>query len=389
MLKTIFTYPWDLHDDGIDRALDMIQNAANLNGVSLAFAYHVATFFLPHNPRRKIHFGEDGIVLFVPDAKHWSQVKIRPRVSGLVQGADWLRRIIDKIKNRGLYLTAWTVFFYNHYLARTYPDCAKRDALGNANLAQLCPANPDVRQYAKALATDIVMSYKPDAIYLESLCYLPFSYGFLGTKVLTPISPRAEFLLGLCFCPHCLKAASEGLETDKFKDDVARWLEGDLARMPADEGRAPADQDWQNTAFDSRLQHYLAARADVASSLYEEIVQIVKPSGVVKVESDFASLEEMPVSGLHPGRINKVTDRLGVGVPERADQVQARRATLKGQKKLVANIQPDHVKSRDSILQTLRTTNAAGVDGYTFYNYGLIRVGQLRWIGEACREVLS
>ena len=388
-LKTIFTYPWDLNDDGIDRALDVIQNEAQLNGVSLAFAYHIATFFLPHNPRRKIYFGEDGIVLFVPDAKHWSNAKIRPRVSRLVEGPDWLPRIIDKVKQRGLHLTAWTVFFYNHHLARTYPDCAKRDALGNANHAQLCPANPDVRQYAKALATDIIMSLKPDAIYLESLCYLPFNYGFLGSKVLTPISPRAEFLLGLCFCPHCLKAASEGLDGQKFKDDVAHRLEGDLAKMPTDEAKEPADQDWQNTAFDSRLQHYLAARADVATSLYEEIVQVAKSQQNVGVESDFASLEEMPVSGLHPGRINKVTDRLGVGVPERADQVQERRATLKGQKKLVANIQPDHVMSRDSILQTLRRTKAAGVDGYTFYNYGLIRVEQLRWIGEACREVLS
>src|SRR6516225_3461368 len=91
-LKTIFTYPWDLNDDGIDRALDVIQNEAQLNGVSLAFAYHIATFFLPHNPRRKIYFGEDGIVLFVPDAKHWSNAKIRPRVSRLVEGPDWLPR---------------------------------------------------------------------------------------------------------------------------------------------------------------------------------------------------------------------------------------------------------------------------------------------------------
>src|SRR5437879_6199430 len=168
-LKTIFTYPWDLNDDGIERALDVIQKDAQLNGVSLAFSYHVGTFFLPHNPRRKVYFGEDGIVLFVPDPKLWTGSRIRPRVSRLVEGPEWLHRMVEKIKKRGLHLTAWTVFFYNHYLARTYPDCVKRDALGNPNLAQLCPANPDVRQYAKSLAEDIVVNYKPDAVYLESL----------------------------------------------------------------------------------------------------------------------------------------------------------------------------------------------------------------------------
>jgi len=39
------------------------------------------------------------------------------------------------------------------------------------------------------------------------LSYLRFEYGFLNPKVLTEITPLDRFLLGLCFCPHCVAAA--------------------------------------------------------------------------------------------------------------------------------------------------------------------------------------
>jgi hypothetical protein len=388
LLKTIFTYPWDLHDDGIDRALDVIQTDAQLNGVSLAVAYHLATYFLPHNPRRKVYFGEDGMVLFLPDGKHWSKVRLRPRVSQLVENKDWLPRLTEAIKKRGLHFTAWTVYCYNHYLARTFPDCARRDALDNPHLAQLCPANPEVQQYVLALTADITANYKPDAFYLESLCYLPFAYGLQSPKILTPLAPRDEFLLGLCFCEHCQKAAGEGLDTAQLRKDVGDWLHNRLPRMPTEEDKAPADEEWINTAFDSRLQHYLAGRMQAATTLHEEVVKRIRAHGAIRIESSLATRAEQPMSGLYADRVNKVTDRLGVGVPSQAEQVRAQRRGLAADKKLVANIQPAHVSSETAIQETVQAARQAGVDGFTFYNYGLIRMEQLRWIGEACRRGL-
>jgi hypothetical protein len=382
-LQTIFTYPWDLNDDGLERALDAIQDAG-LNGVSLAVAYHVATYFLPHNPRRKIFFGEDGMVLFVPQGPAWSQTKLVPRVGRVVEDKDWLPRTAEAIKKRGLHLTAWTVYFYNHYLARQFPAAAKRDALGNPYPAQLCPANPDVRRYALTLAEDIAAQCKPDAFYLESLSYLPFAYGFVNPKVLTPIPPRAEFLLGLCFCEHCTRAANKGLDAARFQAAVAAWLEQELPRMPTEDDNAPVDADWLDTAFDSRLQHFLAARAETATSLYEEVVAKIRAKGALRVESELATQAAMPRSGLVPRRVNKVTDRLGIGVPAAAEQVKAAREGLDADKRLLANVQPAHLRSEAEAVRTVHEARAAGVDGFTFYNYGLIRMEQLRWIGKAC-----
>jgi hypothetical protein len=381
-LRTLFTYPWDLDDDGLERALDVIQEDGRLNGVSLAVAYHVATYFLPHNPRRKIWAGDDGMVLFVPQGPAWARTKLRPQVGRLVQGKDWLPRIVEAIKKRGLHFTAWTVYFYNHYLARTFPEAARRDALGNVHPAQLCPANPDVRAYALALTEDVAR-FRPDAFYLESLSYLPFGYGFSNAKVLTPLTPRAEFLLGLCFCEHCLRAAGKGLNAARFQATVASWLEDKLPRMPTEADRVSVDDEWLDTAFDSRLQHFLAARAEVATSLYEDVVRTIRTHGDVRVESDLATQAGMPRSGLVPRRVNGVTDRLGVGVPVGPDAVKAARQEVAADRVLLANIQPAHLGSEADAERTVRQVRAAGVDGFTFYNYGLIRLEQLHWIGKA------
>jgi hypothetical protein len=388
-LRTIFTYPWDLSDDGIEAALDAIAGAAGLNGVSLAVSYHLASCFLPHNPRRKLFFAEDGMVLFQPPPPiRRKVVKLRPRVSEVVEGRDWLPRLAERIKKRGLHLTAWTVYLYNHHLARTHPACARRDALGNVHPGQLCPANPDVRDYALALTHDVVAAIKPDAFYLESLCCLPFGYGFLNPKILTPLTPRTEFLLGLCFCDHCMEAAGKGLDVRRLATDVAAWLERELPRMPSKEDMAAAaDEDWYDTAFESRLQHFLAARAEKASSLLEEVVRTIRAAGDIRIEAEPTSAASLARSGLVAARVNKLLDRAGIGVPSRAEEVTAARGQLRKDAKVLANLQPAHARSEDELARTVKSVCGAGVDGLTFYNYGLVRLEQLRWLGKALANV--
>ena len=118
---TVLTFPWDLADEGIDRALDNIQHTAGLTEVVLAVSFNGVTFFLPHNPKRTVYFGEDGVVLFEPDLSKYTETSVRPRVSELVTGPDYLRTQTERIRERGLGLTTWIVYAPDHYLARTYP----------------------------------------------------------------------------------------------------------------------------------------------------------------------------------------------------------------------------------------------------------------------------
>ena len=268
MRATIYTYPWDLTDEGLDSALDTIAHTAGLNSVSLAQSYHVSTYFLPHNPQRPLYWGEEGALYFQPSATFYDESPIAPLISNVVDGPDYMRRIADKIKERDLDLTSWLVFNYNHYLPQRYPDAAKRDPFGHINFAQLCPASPLVRDYACALCRDIAAQFQPDEFHLESLGYLHFSYGFRNPKVGVKITPFCELLMGLCYCQHCLQRADAlGLDGESFRTEVAEYLARELAAEPTPEDMQPPSAECLVAAFAGRLQTFLDARVETATSL--------------------------------------------------------------------------------------------------------------------------
>jgi hypothetical protein len=108
MKASIYTYPWDLADEGLDAALDNIQHVAGLDDVALATSYHTATYFLPHNPVRKLYYGEDGMVLFQADPAKYKSTAIKPRVSEVVDSPDYLERQACRISALALPMCAST-----------------------------------------------------------------------------------------------------------------------------------------------------------------------------------------------------------------------------------------------------------------------------------------
>ncbi len=387
--NTIYTYTWDLHDEGIDRALDRIAEAG-LTNISLAVSYHISTYFLPHNPKRKLYYGEDGAVYFQPDPGRYDRTRLRARVSHVVTGPDYLPVLVEGLRKRGLGFTAWIVYFYNHHMARTFPDCAKQDAFGNPYLAQLCPACPDVREYVLALTDDVVGNYRPDGVYIESLSYLRFNYGFMNPKVFAEIPPRLQFLMGLCFCPSCTEAASRaGLDGDAFRAEVAALLERELAKVPGPAEQMPVDDEFLDTALGGKLRKYLDVRTETASSLFEAVVGKARSYGNVRAETALLSKTGQAFSGLDAARLLPLIDVVSTGIPDqRADiapALQKHRAVLAGETRLLGNIGPADMFP-EVLSDKIGGMREAGGDGFTFYNYGLVREQQIRWVGEALKE---
>lgn len=375
----IYTYPWDLADEGVDAALDRIAGVAQQTEVQMATSYHISTYFLPHNPKRQIYFGEDGMVLFQPEAARYQRRRIRPRVSELVTGSPYYSALVDAIRNRGLRYGAWMVYAYNHHLARAYPDCAKQDALGNLSRAQLCVGNPETRAYFRTLTQEVLERFRPDSMFLESLSYLPFSYGFMNPKVFMEITPRDQYLLGLCFCQHCVMAASRsGMDSLQFREAVAKHLRASLPLNPTPDLKVPVDQAWRDTAFDSRLAHYLATRSTTATRLYEEMTDLCHRHGTKTM--DFAPDNEA-VTGLNPERVIEVGDRFCLGEPEDARRWKAKWPN----KEFLWSAEPPD--TTPELEGKCRAALAAGADGFTFYNYGLLREENLRHIGDALKRV--
>ena len=127
-----------------------------MNEVVLAVNFSISNFFLPDNPKRKTYLGDDGALMFQPDLSNYADIGIRPVVSGLVTGVDYLKSQADRIRERGLGLTTWIIYAPNDCLARSYPEWTTKDALGNLYPTHLCISAPDVRSYFLALTENVV-----------------------------------------------------------------------------------------------------------------------------------------------------------------------------------------------------------------------------------------
>jgi hypothetical protein len=247
-----------------------------------------------------------------------------------------------------------------------------------------------VREYVLALTDDVVGNYRPDGVYIESLSYLRFNYGLMNPKVFAEIPPRLQFLMGLCFCPSCTAAASRaGLDGDAFRAEAVAFLERELAKVPGPSDREPPDAEFLDTALGGRLRRYLDVRTETASSLFEAVAGRARAHGDVRIETALLSKGGQVSSGLDPARLLPLIDVVATGIPaqraEIAPALQKHRADLKGRTRLLGNIGPEDMFP-EVLSDKIGGMRDAGGDGFTFYNYGLVREQQIRWVGEALKE---
>lgn len=279
MRGSFFLFATDLHDEGIEAVLDNIQGRAGLHGATLACAYHHARDIFPHNPVRKVRFLDGGTVFFRPEPRRYAGLRITPRLSRLATEVDILARLAEAAGRRGLAVRAWTVFLHNTTLGTLHPDCAPQNAFGDPYLTNLCPANPDVRAFAAALAADIAR-YGVDAILAEAIGYGGFDHGYHHERSFIPLSPVVRTLLGLCFCDHCRRAiGAAGVDADGVRRFVRAALDRALAGEPDGLPTGDATLDALAPLAGGELGGYLAARQGIVTSLIAEVAAAVAAVG--------------------------------------------------------------------------------------------------------------
>jgi hydrogenase/urease accessory protein HupE len=271
MDTSIFCFATDLADEGIETLLGNVQERGGLGGVTVAAAYHEGRDVFPHNPKRKVRFLEGGAVFFEPQALR--DVRLRPPVSSV---ASTLPDTIRAADARGMPVGAWTVFLHNGALAEAHPDCAPENAFGDRYVTDLCPAHPDVRAFACALAADVAR-LRVATICAESLHYHAVEHGYAHERYFVPLSPRVRYLLGLCFCEHCLAAAR------------ANGVDGEAVRRAA---RSEIERafEGEDAGGDPERDEYARVRERVVTGLVEEVaeaagdvpVEFIELSGAVK-----------------------------------------------------------------------------------------------------------
>lgn len=271
MDTSIFCFATDLADEGIETVLDNVHRRGGIGGVTVAAAYHEGRDVFPHNPVRRVRFLEGGAVFFEPRALR--DVRLRPPVS---ESAETLPETIAAAERRDLAVRAWVVFLHNGALAESSPDCAPENAFGDRYVTDLCPAHPDVRTYARSLAQDVA-GLGVAAICAESLHYHALEHGYAHERYFVPLSPRVRYLLGLCFCEHCLKAASDqGVDGEQVRRSARDEIERAFAGAEDDE--------------EPRRDAYAAVREQVVTSLVAGVAEAAAPTPVELIDLSGAVL---------------------------------------------------------------------------------------------------
>src|ERR687893_796831 len=243
METSMLAFATDLYDEGLDTVLGNVQERAGVDGLTMAVAYHDARDLFPHNPVHKVRYLEGGAVFFRPDEARYEGLQLRPRVAKLARTSDPLGDLCAAAGERGMQVNAWAVFLHNDWLGFIDPECTTQNAFGDRYLTDLCPSNPEVRAYACALASDIAR-YGVSTILAESLHFHGLTHGYHHERYFEELGIVGTYLLGLCFCDHCLEAARRaGIDAESVRGRVREELRRRFAEDGGEEPHGELNRD--------------------------------------------------------------------------------------------------------------------------------------------------
>lgn len=383
MRHSMWTYPWDVKDLGLETTIADLRSAG-LSGISLATSYHAGRFLRPRGSTTKVYFPEDGTIYFDPDPAIWKRSRMSPQVSTVVGRGDVLRQLVDARETSGLAVHAWTVCLHNTRLGLQHPECCTMTAFGDVNTFSLCPSNDDARAYARALVADITHNYRVDSVELETPSFMPYAHGFHHEKDGVGLTPEDDFLLSLCFCPSCLYRAKEaGVDGEAARTVVLALVTESLER----DRPAPRYPEFspEKLAWIPELAAYIRWRSEPVTSLIAELREAAHPESRVYLVDGVDGW----VCGCDHAEIAKACDGLILCTydmsAEKAGASAARGRAVAGDKYLGAGFRVFYPEMQDveALRQHVRAALTGGADGVNFYCYGLIPKARLDWVRQA------
>ena len=404
METSLFAFATDLHDEGLATVLDNVQHRAGVGGVTIAASYHEGRDLFPHSPKRKVRFLEGGALFFRPDLSRYDGLRIQPHVSELAREMDVFGELCAEAEQRGLEVHAWTVFLHNDTLGVRYPDCAPRNAFADPYVTDLCPTNPDVRAYTRALAGDVAR-LGVTSIFTESLHHHALEHGYAHERYFIELGPLSRYLLGLCFCEHCLAAARErGVDGEAVARFAREELERVFERAGTEATRDDIARDEVAALAGGELGGYLQAREETVASLAAEAAVAARAEGASFTFMDLSGAVKGYATGRPAGdAAPTIAWKLGVELasvgeacgsiaaigyaadPERLRfDLEAYRAVAPSARISVAMrpMAPD-CDSAENLAAKLRVAREVGVERAHFYHYGFMRLESLDLVQEA------
>ncbi|MFJ8431941.1 hypothetical protein ACIQ9P_11660 [Kitasatospora sp. NPDC094019] len=385
MESSVLAFATDLLDEGADTFFGNLADRAGVGGVTLASVYHEARDVFPHNPRRVIRYLEPGAAYFRPDPARWSGRRLRPAPSTAIGDRDPFAEASGEARRRGLKLHAWTVFCHNDRLGFEHPDCAPANAFGDRHLTELCPAHPEVREYARTLVTELAR-YGVDAIRAESLHFHGLRHGYHHERYFEELGPAAEALLGLCFCAHCRAAA---VRAGVPAEEVAATVRAELRRRLADEAAA-AEPAALDELADGAVAAYVDASAATVTSLAAELAEEATRHGMRLSFMDGGGPGTGWLSGIDLPGLAKAAhqiETLGYARTPEAVREKVAAFALHGVRPqdmaVILRPMASDCDGAENLAAKIAVLRGLGVPEVEFYHYGLMRLSSLDRIGAA------
>lgn len=386
MLKsaTLFCYPWDFRDEGID---DLAQRARDLGITHLAVAsgYHAGYFLYPHNPGRKVHLLEDGVVYFQPDERCYADGPIRPVVTTMGPQRDWIGAIGAAAGRAGLKMIAWTVLLHNTRIGLAHPEATIHNAFGDSYPHALSPAHPASVALARGLVRDLSAHYPVESILLEAPNYRSRAHG--GTWVSghhhertgTHLRPLEGRLMDLSFNDADVEQAeAAGIDVGALRTAVRAHLTRHFDEAPdiADDLPATIEQ------FQDRHPALVA---------YEGQLRRAEQALLVKLKADARAHDVKLIGPAHPAIDIVSTGAYGEPIDGIGRITRAARVALQPQQDLMVVLRMGFygpgmgqaILSEGQMVDATHAVAEHGADMIGYYNYAEAPLRCVNWIKPA------
>lgn len=392
--RALWIYPWDILDAGIDETVRRARDEWNLTALSLATSYHSAKFLLPRRSGRRVFLSGGSAVYFRPQDGMYAASSLRPVITPRIELLDVLDRTAEACHRAGLQLRGWTVGLHNSRLGEAHPDVTEENVFGDRYPWALCPAHPDVRSYLKALIRDLTTHHDLDAIDLESTGFHGLVHGHHHELTGINLGPTEEYLLGLCFCTHCLaRSTTGGVDGEALRHQIRDLVDArfrDEASMPTPDGadsRELASLIWSWP----ELWAYGRTRMETVTSLVREIKEESLAGSSTRLALTAATfvrsvanawLEGMDLRGLS-SHADEVITLSYVHDPRQvaADVRFARDLTGDTEGVIVGLSLLAQATSDAANLQAkVQAARELGASKFSFYNYGFLSEARLAWL---------
>ena len=377
-------YPWDLEDEGYDRALGRLAGEIGVDSISVAAVLDDLTEFRAREFKGPRTVTRRAAAHFQPTGKHYENTRLRPTAAAWMKSRNPLTRIADFARQQSLKCRAWAVCCRNSHLAARQPLSACVDVFGDPIEARLCPANPDVREYVASLVEDLSTNYALDAIELAEIGFGGGvrSEGRSHTGVAFGLNGGVGILRDWCFCPSCRQRAQEA---DVDVEDVAAAVRDCLGPILRG-GSIAAVTIGDILGERPSLAAYHRMRCEAVGTLVQMVRRRTdKPLWLRNAADSFRSgVDASSLSDCCEGLTLGPADEAAPMSPGRVEEVVR---SCGGPDRVAVGTfcYPPHMTDGPALVTFVRQAWQKGYAGIGFANYGAAPEPCLDWVRQAIR----